>query len=73
MNFFDQGDLRLKGMVTEVSKSHSKFGQVLAMVRIMAIQDTKGTRMVCPQFLVPDYWRGWEFNHGDVFIHIHGI
>ena len=24
MNFFDQGDLRLKGMATEVSKSHSK-------------------------------------------------
>ena len=24
VNFFDQGDLRLKGMITEVSESHSK-------------------------------------------------
>ena len=48
MNFFDQGDLRLKGMVTEVSESHSKFGQVLAMVGVMSIQATKGTSMVCP-------------------------
>ena len=37
VNFFDQGDLKLKGMLTEVSKSHSKFRQVLAMVRVMSI------------------------------------
>ena len=29
---FDQGDFRLKGMLTEVSWSHLKFGQVLAML-----------------------------------------
>ena len=48
MNFFDQGDLRLKGMVTEVSKIHSKFRQVLVMVGVMSIQAAKGARMVCP-------------------------
>ena len=48
MNFFDQGDLRLKGMVTEVSESHSKFRQILAMVGVMSIQFVKGTSMVCP-------------------------
>ena len=48
MNFFNQGDLRLKGMVIEVSKSHSKFGQVLEMVGVMSIQAAKGTSMVCP-------------------------
>ena len=54
MNFFDQGDLRLKGMVVEVNESHSKFGQVLAMVGGMSIQVAKGSSMVCPQFLVLD-------------------
>ena len=73
MNFFDQGDLRLKGMVMEVSESHSKFRQVLVMVGVMSIQATKGTSMVFPQYLVPDYWCDWEFNHGDVFVRIHGI
>ena len=55
MEFFDQGDLRLKGMVTEVSKSHSKFGEVLAMVGVMPIQAAKGANMVCPQCLVVDH------------------
>ena len=73
MNFFDQGDLRLKGMGTEVSESHSKFGQILAMVGVISIQAAKGASMVCPQCLVPDYWHGWEFNHEDVFVCIHGI
>ena len=73
MNFFDQGDFRLKGMLSEVSESHSKFGQVLEMVRVMAIQAAKDASMVCPQFLVLDYRRSWEFNHGDVFGFIHGI
>ena len=73
MNFFNQGDFRLKGMVTEVSKNHSKFGQVLEMVGVMSIQAAKGASMVCTQCLVPDYWRGWEFNHGDVFVCIHAI
>ena len=54
MKFFDQGDLILKGMLTEVSESHSKFGQVLEMVGVMSIQDAKGTSMVCTQFLVLD-------------------
>ena len=54
MNFFGQGDLILKGMVMEVSESHSKFGQVLAMVEVMSIQAAKGASMVYPQFLVPD-------------------
>ena len=67
MNFFDQGDLRLKGMVMEVSESHLKFGQVLAIVGVISIQAAKGTSMVCSQCLVPDYWCGWEFNHRDVF------
>ena len=35
MNFFDQGDLRLKGIVMEVNESHSKFEQVLEMVGVM--------------------------------------
>ena len=48
MNFFNQGELRLKGMVTEVSKSHSKFREVLAMVGVMSIQAAKGISMVCP-------------------------
>ena len=48
MNFFDQGDLRLKGMLMEVSESHSKFGQVLEMVGVMSIQAAKGARMACP-------------------------
>ena len=48
MNFFNQGDLKLKGMVMEVNKSHSKFGQVLAMVGVMSIQAAKGTSMVYP-------------------------
>ena len=73
MNFFDQGDLRLKGMVMEVSESHSKFGQILSMVGVMSIQAAKGTSMVCSQFLVPNYWHNWEFDHGDVFVCIHGI
>ena len=73
MNFFYQGDLRLKGMVMQVSESHSKFGQVLAMVGVMSIQAAKAASMVCPQCLVPDYWLGWDFNHEDVFIRIHGI
>ena len=73
MNFFDQGDLRLKGMVMEVSKIHSKFGEFLEMVGVMPIQAAKGVSMVFPQFLVLYYWRSWEFNHEDVFIHIHGI
>ena len=73
MNFFDQGDFRLKGMVTKVSESHSKFRQVLAMVGVMSIQAAKGASMVCPQLIVPDYWHGWEFNHGNVFVRIHGI
>ena len=73
MNFFDQDDLELKGMVTEVSESHSKFRQVLAMVGVMSIQVAKGASMVCPQCLVLYYWNSWEFNHGDVFICIHGI
>ena len=55
MNFFDQGDLKLKGMLTEVSESHSKFGQVLEMVRVMAIQAAKGASMVCFQYLFPNY------------------
>ena len=54
MNFFDRGDLRLKGMVMEVSKSHSKFGQVLEMVGVMSIQAAKDANMVCPQCLVLD-------------------
>ena len=66
-------DLRIKGMVTEVSKSHSKFREVLAMVGVMSIQATEGASMVCPQCLVLYYWCGWDFNHGDVFICIHGI
>ena len=73
MKFFNQGDLRLKKMVTEVSESHSKFGQILAMVGVMSIQVAKVASMVCPQCLVPDYWCGWDFNHGDFFVHIHGI
>ena len=73
MNFFDQGDLRLKGMVTEVSKSHLKFREVLAVVGVIPIQATKGTSMVFPQCLVLYYWCGQEFNHGDVFICVHGI
>ena len=73
MNFFDQCDLRLKGMVMEVSESHSKLGQVLEMVGVMSIQLAKGASMVCHQCLVPDYWHGWAFNHGDVFVRIHGI
>ena len=73
MNFFDHGDLKLKGMLTEVNKSNSKFRKVLEMVGVMSIQVAKGGRMVCPQCLVPNYWHGWEFNHGDVFVHIHGI
>ena len=73
MEFFDQGDFRLKGMLTEVSQSHLKFRKVLGMVRIMAMQATKGASMVCSQFLVPNYQCGWELNHGDVFICIHGI
>ena len=72
-DFFDQGDIRLKGMLMEVSESHSKFGQVLEMVGVISIQAAKGTSMVCPQCLVPSYWRGWEFNHEDVFVCIHGI
>ena len=48
MKFFDQGDLRFKGMVMEVNKSHSKFGQVLAMVGVISIQAVKGASMVCP-------------------------
>ena len=55
MKFFDQIDLKLKGMVMEVSESHSKFRQVLEMVGVMSIQATKGTSMVCPQCLVPNY------------------
>ena len=43
------------------------------MVGVMSIQAAKGVSIVCPQFLVLYYWRGWEFNHGDVFICIHGI
>ena len=48
MDFFDQGDLRLKGMLMDVSESHSKFEQVLEMVGVMSIQATKGASMVCP-------------------------
>ena len=48
MNFFNQGDLRLKGMLMEVSESHSKFRKVLEMLGVMSIQDTKGASMVCP-------------------------
>ena len=73
MNFFNQGDLKLKGMVIEVSKSHSKFGQVLEMVGVMPIQAAKGASMVCPQCLVLYYWHSWEFNHGDVFVPVHGV
>ena len=73
MNFFDQGDLRLKGMVMKVSESHSILGQVLVMVRVMAIQAAKGVSMVCSQCPVPDYRCSWEFNHGVVFVCIHGI
>ena len=54
MNFFDQGDLRIKGMLIEVSESHLKFGQVLVMVLVMSIQAAKGESMVCPQCLVLD-------------------
>ena len=54
MNFFDQGDLRLAGMVMEVSKIHLKFRKVLAMVGVMSIQAAKGTSMVCPQCPVLD-------------------
>ena len=43
------------------------------MVRVMSIQNEKGASMVFSQFLVPDYWCGWKFNHRDVFISIHGI
>ena len=39
----------------------------------MSIQAAKGRIMVCPQCFALDYWHGWEFNHGDVFVHIHGI
>ena len=46
MNFFDQGDLILKGMVTDVSKSHLKFGKVLEMVGVITIQAVKGASMV---------------------------
>ena len=73
MKFFDQGDLRLKGMLMEVSESHSKFRHVLAMVGVVSIQVAKGASMVCPQCFVPDCWSGWEFNHGDFFTCIHGI
>ena len=73
MRFFDQGDLRLKGVVTEVSESHSKFGKILAMVRVMSIQTVKGASMVCSQCLVSNYRRSWEFNHMDVLVCIHGI
>ena len=73
MNFFDQGDLKIKGMVTKVSKSHSKFRKILEMVGVMSIQAAKGAIMVCAQCLVPDYWHGWEFNHGGVFVCVHRI
>ena len=73
MNLFDQGDLRRKGMVTEVSESHSKLGQFLEMVGVMSLQVAKGTSMVCSQRLVSEYWSTWELNHGEVFHCIHGI
>ena len=52
MNLFDQGDIKIKGRVMEVSESHLKFGQVLEMVGVMSIQAAKGASMVCPQCLV---------------------
>ena len=48
VNFFDQGDLRLKGMVMEASKSHSKLRKILSIVVVMSIQAAKGASMVCP-------------------------
>ena len=48
MDFFDQSDLRFKGMLSKVSESHWKFRKVLAMVGVMSIQAAKGTSMVCP-------------------------
>ena len=48
MNLFDQGDLRLEGMVTEVNQSHSKFREVLEMVGVMSIQAAKGASIVHP-------------------------
>ena len=59
MDFFDQSDLRFKGMLSKVSESHLKFGQVLVMVGVMSIQAAKGAIMVCPQCLVPNYRRSW--------------
>ena len=73
MNFFNQGDLRLKGMLTEVNESHLKFGQVLAMVGVMSIQAAKGASMVFSQCLVSYYRCSCEFDHGEVLICIHGI
>ena len=73
MEFFNQSDIRLKGMLMEVSESHSKFGQILEIVGVMSIQVAKGASMVCPQCLVPDYERGWEFNHREVSVRINGI
>ena len=43
------------------------------MVRIVSIKSAKGASMVCSQCLVSNYQRSLEFDHGDVFIYIHGI
>ena len=49
MDFFDQGDLRLEGMLSNVGEIHSKLGKFLAVVIIVLIQFAKGASMVCSQ------------------------
>ena len=49
MDFFDQSDLKFKGMLSQVSWSHLILGQVLEMVRIMSIHTAESASMVCSQ------------------------
>ena len=73
MDLLNGSEFGFKGMFSKLAKSGLKLGQVLEVVRIVSIQSTKGTSMVCAQRVVSHYCPTQEFNHEDVFCCIHVI
>ena len=46
VDLFEESDLRLKGVVAEISEEGPVLGQVWEMMGIMTIEDTNCTRVV---------------------------
>ena len=49
MDFFEDSDFRLKGVLSKISKEGMVLEKVSEMMRVMTIEAKKFTRVVCTQ------------------------